>query len=75
MEKKFFTWEAWDEADGSQLFYDCTLIAPIGQFGVGLKFDSIEMNYVDGWIILTSNDEDGTSTKIVMNLTFGAEVK
>ena len=65
MEKKFFTWEAFDEPG---IFYDCILIQPIGQFAIGTKIPSITMNYDDGWIDIHVDDDNFYRFKLILSI-------
>jgi hypothetical protein len=57
-ESQLFTWNGWDQNDtASFMFYEAVLVAPIGQFKVGDKFDFINMNYDKATMELSRNDE------------------
>ncbi len=51
LEQELFTWSGWDGDPECMIFYDATLIVPIGKFPVGTKFD---------WAIISVGKDDDT---------------
>lgn len=62
MEKKWFTWEEWDELDTMVFsFTNVRLIIPIGEFCTGMVFPLANINFEDG--TLEFFDTSGDSIK------------
>lgn len=51
MEQRFFKWNGWDQHDTMTFsFTNVELVAPMGDFPVGTKFDSAFVDYEKGII-------------------------
>lgn len=49
MERKYFTWESWDELGNFAIaFYGCTVVQPFGEFEIGDKVDMIIIDFERG---------------------------
>ena len=73
LEQQLFDWESWDEGGpASFVFYNVTLVVPIGKFPVGHKFPSAYFNGEHSWVALQVSDEEQYTFEL--KLTIGAEM-
>lgn len=81
MENQLFTWDSWDVIDTMDFFfYDCELIAPVGNFSAGQKIKSIAMIYSKGIMEFYTEDENSpkkteTFTPMKVIATFNLFIK
>lgn len=53
LQRELFTWDDWDQDDdGTEHFFTCTLVKPIGPYPVGFQCYSITIDDNDGTITL-----------------------
>lgn len=58
MEQRFFKWTGWDQHDTMAFsFTSIELVAPMGDFPVGTKFDSAFVDYEKGFIELCEGED------------------
>ena len=76
MEKQLFTWTGWDDqGDLCLSFYDCALIADIGELKKGEEFELIFVDFQNGNMELWRSRVQAQSTaSYKLNLTVGEKL-
>jgi hypothetical protein len=73
LEQQLFLWVTWDEMDQCDLlFYDITLLVPVGEFPVGTKFESAV--WLLSQSLLCLMDQDGTEHAFELKVSVGDKV-
>lgn len=69
MEKQFFTWDSWDQADTAAfIFENCTLVQSIGDHRRGDTIPSVYLNFETGDMWLTTDDGSVEKYKVELSL-------
>jgi len=67
LERQLFGWDGgWDDIDeGVYIFYDCTLVVPIGDHPIGAHFETIMFDVQNSQLALQNDGEESVFKLLV----------